>query len=188
MPYLNLATIRLYTESEGPGKRAAIWVQGCQRRCPDCCNPAMQEIRKNKIVDVSDFWPLIADAKEKYQLEGVTFLGGEPILQAEGLADLAEWCRNHGLSVIVFTGYLYQELLEMNNPHVLRLLKYTDMLVDGPYIKELYDRERDWIGSSNQQVFFLTDYYKPGIEYEHHTHSMEINITDRSLQMNGWPF
>lgn len=188
MPYLNLAAIRLCTESEGPGKRTAIWVQGCQRKCPGCCNLEMQEIRINKVVDVSDFLPLIANVKERYQIEGVTFLGGEPILQAEGLAYVAEWCRNHGLSVIVFTGYLYQELLEMDNLHVLQLLKYTDMLVDGPFLKDLYDTERDWIGSSNQKVFFLTDYYKSGIEYEHHTRSMEINISDKSLQMNGWPF
>ena len=50
MPYINLASIRLCTESEGPGKRTAVWVQGCQRRCPGCCNPHMQEIRKNKII------------------------------------------------------------------------------------------------------------------------------------------
>ena len=157
MAYLNLAAIRLCTESEGPGKRTAIWVQGCGRKCPGCCNQEMQEFRKNRFVDVEDFLPVIANAKERYDIEGVTFLGGEPILQSEGLAFIAEWCRNHGLSVIVFTGYLYQELLEMDNPHVMRLLQYTDILVDGPFDKELYDTERDWVGSSNQQVFFLTE-------------------------------
>ena len=54
MAYLNLASIRMRTESEGPGKRFAIWVQGCKKRCPGCCNPDMQEIRKNIIVDTSD--------------------------------------------------------------------------------------------------------------------------------------
>ena len=49
MSYLNLASLRLSTESEGPGKRLALWVQGCERRCPGCCNPNMQEIRKNMI-------------------------------------------------------------------------------------------------------------------------------------------
>ena len=46
MAYLNLASIRMCTESEGPGRRLAIWVQGCKKRCPGCCNPDMQEIKK----------------------------------------------------------------------------------------------------------------------------------------------
>ena len=188
MPYLNLAAVRLCTESEGPGKRIAVWVQGCERKCPGCCNAEMQEIRKNKIVDAADFISLVEYAKETYQIEGITMLGGEPILQAEGLAYTAEWCQNHQLSVITFTGYLYQELLKINNPYVLELLKFTDILVDGPFIEELYDTRRDWIGSSNQKVYFLSDFYKSGIEYAQHFHSMEINISDKSLQINGWPF
>ncbi len=46
MAYLNLASIRMCTESEGPGRRLAIWVQGCKKRCTGCCNPDMQEIKK----------------------------------------------------------------------------------------------------------------------------------------------
>jgi len=188
MPYLNLAAIRLCTESEGPGKRIAFWVQGCNRRCPGCCNRAMQEIRRNKIVDTSDFISVIGKAADTYHAEGVTMLGGEPMLQAEGLSHIAEWCRNRGLSVLLFTGYLYKELLDMNDPYVSKLLRYTDILVDGPYIEEMYDNERDWIGSSNQRVFFLSEFYSPGIEFEHKTRSIELNITDNTIQMNGWPF
>ena len=188
MPYLNLASLRLCTESEGPGKRTALWVQGCLRRCPGCCNPKMQEIRKNRIVDADDVIALISGANTKYQTEGITLLGGEPILQAEGMAYIVEWCRNHELSVILFTGYLYQELLEMDNSFVKILLENTDILVDGPFQQELYDTERDWIGSSNQRAYFLSDFYQSGIEFVSHERSMEINITDKELQINGWPF
>ncbi|HZI36693.1 MAG TPA: 4Fe-4S cluster-binding domain-containing protein, partial [Acidimicrobiia bacterium] len=27
------------TDAEGPGRRAALWVQGCSIRCPGCFNP-----------------------------------------------------------------------------------------------------------------------------------------------------
>jgi anaerobic ribonucleoside-triphosphate reductase activating protein len=40
----------------------------------------------------------------------VTLLGGEPFLQAEGLADVAQACRKMGLSVMVFSGYQLEEL------------------------------------------------------------------------------
>lgn len=89
MAYLNLASIRLCTESEGPGKRFAIWVQGCERRCSGCCNPDMQEIRKNIVVDTKDLIELIHRTMLCNQIEGLSFIGGEPILQAEGLSEVA---------------------------------------------------------------------------------------------------
>ena len=188
MPFLNLAAIRYCTESEGPGKRFALWVQGCERHCPGCCNQSMQKIKKNKIVSTDDVIRLIAEAKNTYEIEGITMIGGEPMLQAEGLSHIAEWCHSQRLSVLVFTGYLYQELLQLNNPHIVHLLKFTDILVDGPFVEDQYDTKRDWIGSLNQKVYYLSDYYENGIEYQHNIHSMEIRITDSSFSVNGWPF
>lgn len=37
--WLNLGSWVDCTEVEGPGRRAALWVQGCLKRCPSCCNP-----------------------------------------------------------------------------------------------------------------------------------------------------
>lgn len=188
MSYLNLASVRTCTESEGPGRRFALWVQGCERRCPGCCNPEMQPIRRNTIVDVQDLIKLIARAQNEESIEGISLIGGEPVLQAEGAADLAQWCHGHGLSVLLFTGYLYDDLLRMNDLHVNRLLAATDLLVDGPFIVSEYDEERDWIGSKNQKLWFLSDRYMPGIEYEHGARSMEVLISDRDILINGWPF
>ena len=36
---LSVAQIVSCTEAEGPGKRFALWFQGCPLRCPGCCNP-----------------------------------------------------------------------------------------------------------------------------------------------------
>lgn len=186
--YLNLASVRLCTESEGPGKRFAIWTQGCERRCLDCCNVEMQEIRKNKIVDVIDVIKLIEHSVEEYEIEGISLIGGEPILQAQGLAELAKWCQAHNLSVLMFTGYLYEELLQMENEYVKKLLKYTDILIDGPFLKEQYDEERDWVGSKNQNVIFLSEKYEQGIEFQNHLRSMELFVSNQEVLINGWPF
>lgn len=188
MSYLNLASIRLCTESEGPGKRMAIWVQGCERRCPGCCNVEMQEIQKNIIVDTSDIIKLIEKTAREEGIEGVSFIGGEPILQSEGLSDIAKWCQDENLSVLVFTGYLYQNLINMNNKYVNRLIKNTDLLVDGPFIEEKYDEKRYFVGSTNQKVWFLSKKYKPGIEFEKKDRSMEVLISEKNILINGWPF
>ena len=60
-------------------------------------------MRSNEIIQ------LLKNATEKYPLEGLTFLGGESFLQAEGLADIAEAAHNLNLSVMVFSGYEYTE-------------------------------------------------------------------------------
>lgn len=188
MSYLNLASIRICTESEGPGKRFALWVQGCGRRCPGCCNPEMQPIRENRVVDVTDVINAVELAKEYYGIEGVSFIGGEPVLQAEGLADLAVWCQENDLSVLVFTGYLHQELLDMHHSEVDRLLRATDILVDGPYLESEPDEYRDWVGSRNQRVLFLSGRYSEGIESLRRIHSTEFMVSGESIMVNGWPF
>ena len=172
MSYLNLASIRVCTESEGPGKRFAIWVQGCKKRCTGCCNPDMQEIKKNIIVDTADLIELIQ----------------ESILQAEGLSEIAMWAHSVGLTVLLFSGYLYDELQAMNNKSVNNLLAHTDLLVDGIFIQEEYDTERDWIGSKNQKVHFLSKAYETGIEYEKQERQMEVLISEDDILVNGWPY
>ncbi len=188
MAYLNLASVRLCTESEGPGKRLAIWVQGCGRRCPGCCNMDMQEVKKKIIVSTDDLIEVIQKARKENEIEGLTFIGGEPMLQAEGLGEVAKWARTEGLTVLVFTGYLMDELKVLRNKHVDELLSYTDILVDGPFIQELYDRERDWIGSTNQKIIFLSDAYQPGIEYGNKEHQMEVLVSEKDILVNGWPY
>lgn len=186
--YLNLAAVRLCTQSEGPGKRFALWVQGCLQRCPGCCNPQMQKIEHAHIVDINDLISLIEKAKQDFDIEGVSFIGGEPLLQVEGLCRLAEWCKEHSLSVLVFTGFLYEQLKNSTDKSVKKLLDNIDILVDGLYDEKQFDTERDWVGSKNQKVIYLSDRYERGIEYMKNERSMEILISEKDIAINGWPF
>ena len=187
MAYLNIAAIRPCTEAEGPGKRFAIWCQGCLRRCPGCCNPHMQPMERRHLVEVDKLMDLILKHRVKDGIEGVSFIGGEPILQAEGFAELARKCQEEGLSVLLFTGFSYDDLLTMKNIDIDILLDNSDIIVDGEFVESLYDKERDWVGSSNQRVIFLSDRYYDGIEYEHGAHSTEIRILKDRIGINGWP-
>ena len=187
MEYLNLATVRPCTESEGPGKRFAIWCQGCLRHCPGCCNPHMQPLIKQHLVAVKDLFNLLSKHIKIDDIEGVSLIGGEPLLQAKGFAELACLCQKVGLSVLVFTGYNYEDILNSDNADIKKLLLHTDILVDGEFKENLLDNERDWVGSTNQRVIFLSERYKKGIEYKNHCHATEMRISFDKIQINGWP-
>ena len=63
------------TEAEGPGKRFALWVQGCTLRCPGCCNPEMFAPDKGGVlVETAELAAKILATKG---LEGISVLGGD---------------------------------------------------------------------------------------------------------------
>ena len=102
---------------------------------------------------------LIRQIQETPDIEGITFLGGEPMEQAGPLAQIAAAARQHGLSVLTFTGLIYEEILAAGDPERLALLAQTDLLIDGPFLQEQLDTSRPWVGSRNQRYLFLTDRY-----------------------------
>lgn len=189
MAKLNLAEWIACTEVEGPGKRLALWVQGCLLQCPQCCNPHMLSFEPKNIVSTKDILSWIAVAQKKYEIEGVSFLGGEPMLQAKGLAEVAKGCKALGLSVIVFTGYTFAQLEEQQFPGTSELLSQIDLLIDGQYIAAQAERKRNWVGSTNQEFHFFSDFYQPGIEYDAtYPHGFEVRISlDGTVQTNGSP-
>lgn len=187
MSYVNIASIRRCTQAEGPGKRFAVWFQGCNRRCRGCCNEQMQPLKPRMVMDVLELTKVIAEARDEHGIEGITLLGGEPVLQAAGAAELAEWCQKESLSVLTFSGYKLAELQAMDDGAVRKLLDCTDILVDGPFIEELYDTSRDWVGSMNQEVIYLTKRYKPGMEYTNGEHRIEMHFRKDRIYVNGWP-
>src|SRR5687767_6707793 len=101
----NVALIVPRTEAEGPGVRAAVWVQGCSLRCPGCCNPEMLAHK-----DAS--WRTVREvlAEVPADVEGVSLLGGEPTEQAAPLAALAQAVRARGQTVMVYSGHTLAEL------------------------------------------------------------------------------
>jgi anaerobic ribonucleoside-triphosphate reductase activating protein len=189
MSKINIADFIECTEVEGPGKRFAIWVQGCLRHCPGCCNPHFLDFVPKKIMDSADIYELIEKSQQENDIEGITLLGGEPFLQARGLSEVAKFCKEHNLSVMTFTGYTLVALLAEQIPYTDKLLTNTDLLVDGFFDKSHPETVRNWVGSTNQQFHFLTDFYANGIEYdERFSHGFELRIKlDGTFSGNGYP-
>lgn len=120
-------------------------------------------------------------------IEGVTFVGGEPFDQAGALTRLAGILRPNGLSVVTFTGYLLENILQSSRKEWHDLLDVTDLLIDGPYIAELSDYSRPWVGSSNQRYHFLTSRYQELKSYVNTIHNkVEIRIDlNGKVMVNG---
>ncbi|WP_407833155.1 4Fe-4S single cluster domain-containing protein [Vibrio rotiferianus] len=188
MAMINLAHFIPCSVSEGPGKRAVIWVQGCHLDCEGCCNPELQSFRPATLCDIEELIEKIVEAKRNHDIEGITLLGGEPMLQAQGLALLAEACQSFKLSVMIFTGFTLNMLKQQSLLGSERLLNATDLLVDGPYLRRKPETERNWCGSTNQQFHYLTDRYQPSIETDPRFQpSIEVGVSLEQVRISGYP-
>lgn len=133
-------------------------------------------------MEVSDIFKAIRDAKERFQIEGITILGGEPFIQPRALLELVTLCQTNNLTVIVFSGFLY-ELLQENHPAILSKI---DILIDGPFIIEKLDKKRRLIGSTNQRVIKLSDVYQNNDYFEQNIIEAEFTVTkNNSMIING---
>jgi anaerobic ribonucleoside-triphosphate reductase activating protein len=186
-PHLTIAQIVPCTEAEGPGRRFAIWFQGCPLRCPGCCNPEMLPFTGGTSRSVADVLAEIERTRNEQAIEGITLLGGEPLAHAAGATDLARGVQALGLSVMVFSGYTIEQARELPDPHVVDLLAHTDILVDGPYDRERPDTQRRWIGSTNQRIHFLTDRYRADDLCWRRPNTLEIRLRGGELTVNGFP-
>lgn len=134
---------------DGPGIRYAVFVQGCPHSCPGCHNPETHPFAGGVEMDIEE---LFAAFQRDPLLKGVTLSGGEPFCQPEPLAELARQVHGAGKDVVVFTGYLFEELAASADPAVAALLKETDLLIDGPYIEAQRDIDLSFRGSANQRL------------------------------------
>ena len=186
-PMLSVAQIVPATDAEGPGRRFALWFQGCPLRCPGCCNPEMLPFAEGTPTPVADIVTQMRMAREQHAIEGITLLGGEPFAHARGASALAMAAHALGLSVMVFTGYRLEEIRSNTDKNINLLLKHTDILVDGPYLREMPEAKRRWIGSSNQRVHFLTNRCSADDARWHTPNTLEIRLQDGAVTINGFP-
>lgn len=177
---MNIHRIVTKTKSEGPGIRVAIWVQGCSIQCNGCMAKDTWSTSPKQLLEVEDILSIIDST---FDIEGITILGGEPFDQAYELANLTCGIKARGLSIIVFTGHTYEDLMAINSLDIEKVLNNTDVLIDGPYVEEKRSFERPLVGSNNQRFLFLSDRYNLS-DFEKNT--IEIRIDkDGIAQFNG---
>ncbi len=110
---------------DGPGIRSVVFMQGCALRCRYCHNPDTWEINKNTKITLTaeELINKLIRFKPYYgKTGGVTFSGGEPLLQSEFLLEALKLCRKNNIHTCLdtagYTPYPYEEILE-----------YTDLVL-----------------------------------------------------------
>lgn len=135
------------TTVDGPGFRTTVYAAGCPNACPGCHNPQSWDIGSGQMMSTEDIMEVIrAD-----EFADVTFSGGDPMFQPEGFAELAKAIKKEtGKNIWCYTGYKFENL--KRNSRQAELLQWIDVLVDGPYVEALRDRNALFRGSRNQRL------------------------------------
>jgi len=146
---------------DGPGLRYVIFTQGCPHRCPNCHNPTSWDMDTGKEFTVKE---IIRMLKKQKKIQGVTFSGGEPFLQAAELSQVALAAHQLGLDVVTYSGFTYEELIEQgkNDINITALLSASDLLIDGKYIDAKRNTSLPFRGSSNQRIIKIQETQKTG--------------------------
>lgn len=138
------------TMADGPGFRTAIYCAGCLHHCKGCHNPQSWDMNGGKWMSVDDLFDLIVSDS----MSDVTFSGGDPFYQVDAFTALAKRIKEETDKTIwCWTGFTLEEV--QADPHMAQLLKYLDVLVDGPFILEQRDTQLLFRGSPNQRIIYL---------------------------------
>jgi pyruvate formate lyase activating enzyme len=110
---------------DGPGIRVVVFLQGCALRCLYCHNPDTHSLNEGKIMTADEVLIEICKYKSfmRYSKGGVTFTGGEPLLQPDFLKELLLKCREAGIHTAIDTSGFPE------GPKVYDCLRATDLVL-----------------------------------------------------------
>lgn len=97
-------------------------------------------------------------AVDEHPFADVTFTGGDPVYQIDELTELAKRLKQDGKNIWLYTGFTYEEIAEDLFRH--KILDYVDVVVDGPFIYGLRDKDLPFRGSSNQRIIDVKETQK----------------------------
>ncbi len=115
---------------DGPGIRMVIFMKGCRLRCLFCHNPETWTTNNSTIITSDDIVKKIENNMSYYKNGGVTFSGGEPLLQPEFLIDCLKKIKDLGIHTAIDTSGVgignYEEILEYTDLVLLDIKAYDD--------------------------------------------------------------
>lgn len=162
---MNWAEIKTNDIANGVGVRTSLFVSGCRHHCKNCFNEMTWDFGYGELF-TEETMNEIFDSVNHDWINGITLLGGEPfepenqrvllpflVMFKERFPNKDIWC---------YTGFTIEQLIGKSEPKsravtevTAEMLSIIDVLVDGPFVEDLYDISLKFRGSSNQRIIDL---------------------------------
>ena len=171
----NIHSIESFSTVDGPGIRYVVFMQGCNLRCKYCHNPDTWSKQTANEYTVNELANKILNSKDYLKLSngGVTFSGGEPLLQAKFLTQVCKKLKQKDIHIALDTAGYFDET---NRKYVEELLEYTDLLlydikhINSSICKDITSQENcnmlqflEYVSNKKQIPVIIRIVYLPGI-------------------------
>ena len=150
---ISLRVLHTFNETivDGPGLRYSIYFSGCAHECSGCHNIKSWNPLKGDLVNDKLLSSIVEEINANELLDGITISGGDPLYNPEDMYFILKYLKeNTHKNIWLYTGYTLEEIRKCNSRS--KCLEYIDTLVEGKFIKELYNPNLTFIGSSNQKI------------------------------------
>lgn len=162
---MNYHNITYPDMNNGDGFRVVLWVSGCEHHCKNCQNPQTWDFNSGIEFTKDALYEIENEIKKDY-ISGLTISGGDPLNKnnIKQILSIIAYIKSRysNKTIWIYTGYTYEELINMHNSDINTILKNINILVDGRYIEELKDINYPWAGSKNQRVIDVQNTLKTG--------------------------
>lgn len=156
-------TLRLlmtYKETivDGIGLRYSLYFAGCSHACPGCHNEYSWNPNHGNVLTYEKLEEIAKEINENTLLDGITISGGDPLFNPTDMLKVLKFLKaKTGKNIWLYTGYTIEQLRE--DELRKKCLKYVDVLVDGRFVKELYNPNIKFRGSSNQRIINKEEFF-----------------------------
>jgi anaerobic ribonucleoside-triphosphate reductase activating protein len=146
MRYANITTCDI---ANGKGIGVVLWCQGCSLNCPGCQNKCTHDSTDGKEFTKQEEDLIISELRKPY-VSRLTLSGGHPLepYNIEACLSLCKRVKSElpDIKIWCYTGWLWEDV------QIFEIMKYIDVLVDGPFVESQRDITLPFRGSSNQRV------------------------------------
>ena len=159
MDYGYLAGVNFESAADGSGVRTAIFLSGCTHACPGCHNPDTHDPHFGIPITESVIAGIANQIKKRPYLSGITLTGGDPLCFPQYTLSFIvtlKRCLGYLPNIWLYTGYRLEDIRRMEQSEFKTyadlVIGLCDVVVDGPFVKELADKRLAFRGSSNQRI------------------------------------
>ncbi|MGN1372317.1 MAG: pyruvate formate-lyase-activating protein [Candidatus Coprovivens sp.] len=112
----SIDSIETFGLVDGPGIRTVVFLNGCSLRCKFCHNPEMWQMKESNYTSSEIVDKVLRNKPYFKNNGGVTFSGGEPLLQYDFLLETCKKLKKENIHIAIDTAGIglgdYKELLD----------------------------------------------------------------------------